>query len=56
MANRLGTISLWLAIIAGLAWIWISTAAGIDTEHMALGTALLVVSGIGARFIFKDSL
>jgi hypothetical protein len=56
MSDRLGTTALWLGLIAALGWIWASTNAGVDTEYMALGAAFLVLSGIGARLVFKDSL
>jgi hypothetical protein len=56
MSDKLGTTALWLGLIAALGWIWASTNAGVDTEYMAVGTAFLVLGGIGARLVFKDSL
>jgi hypothetical protein len=56
MSDKLGTTALWLGLIAALGWIWASTNAGVDTEYMAVGTAFLVLGGIGARLVCKDSL
>ena len=56
MSDKPGTTALWLGLIAALGWIWASTNAGVDTECMAVGTAFLVLGGIGARLVFKDSL
>ena len=56
MSDKLGTAALWLGLIAALGWIWGSANAGVDTEYMAVGTALLVLGGIGARLVLKDSL
>ena len=56
MSDKLGTTALWLGLITALGWIWASTNAGVDTEYTALGAAFLVLSGIGARLVFKDSI
>jgi hypothetical protein len=53
MSTKLGTTAIWLGLIAALGWIWAGANAGVETEYTALGAALLVLGGIGARVVFE---